>query len=93
MTPLISTTLWASFLVFACRISENCVAAVVPVEDPGVDEATCQADGTWCNAPNLSKDPAKECGVWVAMSTIPGSGIGMYAGKSFKSGEYLMMTG
>lgn len=31
-----------------------------------------------------------ECGVWLAPSTLPGSGLGMFAGRNFEKGEALM---
>jgi hypothetical protein len=46
-------------------------------------------DKASCNA--ISSTPGvDDCGIWVAPSTLPGSGIGMYAGKSYKMGEALM---
>jgi hypothetical protein len=37
--------------------------------------------------------PSIECGIWLAPSTIPGAGIGMFAGRSFVQGEELMANG
>jgi hypothetical protein len=34
-----------------------------------------------------------ECGLWVALSTIPGAGIGMYAGTNFQTGDPLLPHG
>ena len=34
-----------------------------------------------------------ECGVWLAKSTIPGSGLGMFAGRDFKSREPMLESG
>lgn len=35
-----------------------------------------------------------ECGVWLALSTLPGTGIGMFAGRNFsKDEQYLNATG
>lgn len=33
------------------------------------------------------------CGLWLAMSSIPGAGLGMYAGRNFTRGEELIPTG
>lgn len=33
------------------------------------------------------------CRVWVGMSTIPGAGLGMYAGKDFEKGDLLLPIG
>lgn len=30
------------------------------------------------------------CGVYLAMSTLPGTGIGMFAGRNFENGESIM---
>lgn len=34
-----------------------------------------------------------ECGVWLAKSTIPGAGLGMFAGKDFAKNEGLLSAG
>jgi hypothetical protein len=34
--------------------------------------------------------PSVECGVWLTMSSLPGTGIGMFAGQSFKTGDDMM---
>lgn len=34
-----------------------------------------------------------ECGVWVGLSTLPGTGIGMFAGKDFRRGDALLDYG
>ena len=34
-----------------------------------------------------------QCGVWVGMSSLPGTGLGMFAGKNFKHGELLLPVG
>jgi hypothetical protein len=52
---------------------------------------TCQTpneDGTCPPPSNL-----EECGVWLAPSSIPGAGLGMYAGRDFKEGENLQPSG
>jgi hypothetical protein len=33
------------------------------------------------------------CGVWLGMSTIPGAGLGMFAGKDFQKGDLLLPVG
>ena len=33
------------------------------------------------------------CGIWFARSSIPNSGLGMYAGRNFDQGEEMMATG
>lgn len=42
------------------------------------------------NIPNASFE---ECGVWVALSTLPGTGIGMFAGKNFTKNAEMMPMG
>lgn len=34
-----------------------------------------------------------ECGIWLAPSTIPGAGLGMYAGRDFRKGDHLQEYG
>ena len=34
-----------------------------------------------------------DCGIWVAPSVLPGAGLGMYAGKSYRKGDKLQRTG
>eukprot|EP00934_Nitzschia_sp_Nitz4_P005813 Nitzschia sp. Nitz4//scaffold78_size91513//6535//8461//NITZ4_004913-RA/size91513-snap-gene-0.119-mRNA-1//1//CDS//3329558082//5803//frame0 len=41
----------------------------------------------------VSKEGQSECGVWLALSTLPGAGIGMFAGRDFKDGERFMLAG
>jgi hypothetical protein len=41
--------------------------------------------------PNPGDDPI--CGVWFAKSTIPGAGLGLFAGKDFQETESLLSTG
>jgi hypothetical protein len=35
--------------------------------------------------------PDVECGIWLAPSTIPGAGLGMYAGRNFHHGDALQL--
>ncbi|KAI2497404.1 hypothetical protein MHU86_17115 [Fragilaria crotonensis] len=36
---------------------------------------------------------ATSCGLWFAKSSIPNSGLGMYAGRNFDKGEHMMVSG
>jgi hypothetical protein len=36
---------------------------------------------------------SRTCEIWLAPSTIPGAGLGMYAGRAFKKGESLLYGG
>lgn len=47
---------------------------------------TCANDARQCA-------PTPECGIWLAQSTIPESGLGLFAGKSFDNEEDLLETG
>lgn len=51
----------------------------------GVDE-----ESKTCNPAESSED---ECGVWLGLSALPGTGIGMFAGKDFRKGDELMSIG
>jgi hypothetical protein len=35
----------------------------------------------------IPNPPELECGLWLAPSTIPGAGLGMYAGRDFNASE------
>lgn len=35
----------------------------------------------------------QQCGVWVGLSTLPGTGVGMFAGKDFQKGDLLLNVG
>jgi hypothetical protein len=54
----------------------------------GADPHCGPDDGSCSSA--TSKDV---CGIWFARSSIPNSGLGMYAGRNFEEGEELMATG
>ena len=56
-------------------------AAVRALED-GSDET--------CSETPMCK---RQCGIYLAMSTLPGTGIGMFAGRDFVATERLMMAG
>jgi hypothetical protein len=40
-----------------------------------------------------SNNEATSCGIWFAKSSIPNSGLGMYAGRRFDEGEDMMASG
>jgi hypothetical protein len=40
-----------------------------------------------------SNNEATSCGIWFARSSIPNSGLGMYAGRRFDEGEDMMASG
>ena len=51
------------------------------------EDGTCQAstDSTSSTTP--------KCGVYLALSTLPGTGIGMFAGRDYKEGQDMMELG
>lgn len=38
----------------------------------------------------VTNDDVASCGVWLAPSTIPGAGLGMFAGKNYSVGDELL---
>lgn len=50
----------------------------------------CERDDGSCSSSATSNDV---CGIWFARSSIPNSGLGMFAGRNFDEGEELMATG
>ena len=65
-----------------------------------LDGGTCQVDDPSvetqdCMSPQLVDGDSGdgECGVYLAFSTLPGTGIGMFAGRSFEEGDELMDVG
>jgi hypothetical protein len=67
------------------KIDNDKLASCANNNNNNNNEASCK------NAIISSTIPGvDECGIWVAPSTLPGSGVGMYAGKSYQMGEALM---
>lgn len=65
-----------------------------------VEEKTCanyDGKGASCLSDGEEQKPVRtnleECGVWLAPSSIPGAGVGMYAGRDFEKGEPLQPSG
>ncbi|KAI2513179.1 hypothetical protein MHU86_1217 [Fragilaria crotonensis] len=48
---------------------------------------------TTANATNVVDDQEFTCGIWFAKSTIPGAGLGIFAGKDFDKGESVLPVG
>jgi hypothetical protein len=72
----------AAFTVEASEAGPR--AAIVPnVETKSEDESSSSSPGS-------STVP---CGIWLAPSTIPGAGLGMYAGKDYVKDEHLQDIG
>lgn len=67
-----------------------CAACVLIVSQGTLANEEYQVDAISGESVSL---PLSECGIWLAPSTIPGAGLGMYAGKDFKSNENLQALG
>jgi hypothetical protein len=70
---------------------------VTSLQDTAVENEACQAnnndtDGTCPDAEDVAP-VSSQCGVWLALSTLPGAGIGMFAGKTFEEGQDMMPAG
>lgn len=53
----------------------------------GEDDETCSMPST------ISNQHQKECGIWLAPSSVPGAGLGMFAGRDFEKGEQMQQSG
>ncbi|KAI2504644.1 hypothetical protein MHU86_9754 [Fragilaria crotonensis] len=62
----------------------------------------CATDGNCASVKNEDllgrvtsgcNNDATSCGLWFAKSSIPNSGLGMYAGRNFDKGEHMMVSG
>lgn len=60
-------------------------------------EGTCSSSSSTTTTSRSTlksnNNPDDECGVWLALSTLEGTGIGMFAGKEFTAGQPFMMAG
>lgn len=70
---------------------------VTSFQDTAVGNEACQAskndtDGTCPDAEDVAP-VGSQCGVWLALSTLPGAGVGMFAGKTFEKGQHMMPAG
>jgi len=61
------------------------VRANAPKVRPIATEICNEQDGTCINTAYLD-----DCGIWLAPSTLKGAGLGIYAGRDFQKGEYMM---
>lgn len=62
------------------------------------DQGKCQAsqqspDGTCSSDTATTITDTPECSIWLAPSSLPGAGLGMYAGRDFMAGENLQPSG
>lgn len=65
-------------------------SAIHPVDDVlGTDSSELGSELSSQTQQNQQPLTRLECGIWLAPSTIPGSGLGMYAGRDFHAHEYL----
>jgi hypothetical protein len=47
-------------------------------------------DSAYVEEAMILNPPGLECGIWLAPSTIPGAGLGMYAGRDFDVEETML---
>ena len=73
---------------------------VVATNDTSVGNKEASSIGESCTASDVCEASERstitsgpECGVWLALSTIPGAGLGIFAGKKFRRDETLMVGG
>ena len=73
--------IWTALFLFISLSTSRNYAKVI--ESSNSEQDTVQMD----SSAELS------CGIWLAPSTIPGAGLGMYAGKAFSKGDFLQDVG
>ena len=56
-------------------------------------QTTTDSDESSCSTHTTSTVHLEACGLWLAPSTLPGAGLGMFAGKDFAKKELLQETG
>jgi hypothetical protein len=83
LSLLISILGCISFTVNAATSSETSIAEQTCANGVNNETKTC----------NSTPSQTSECGVWVGLSTLPGTGIGMFAGKDFRKGDPLLSLG
>lgn len=97
-----STRIWFCLLLLcdSLALAQESARAVCSEEDETCMGTTSAADAATekiVNVDNSHGDLAGEdesqCGLYFAKSTIPGAGLGMFAGKTFKKDDLLMPTG
>jgi hypothetical protein len=91
MTTFLRLFLFATTLTYFHTLAGAYEESDVASEVRDAEEANnqCSVDGS-CTVDDDSSTSAVECGIWLAMSSLPGTGIGMFAGRSFNKGENLM---
>lgn len=72
-------------------LPETCSDETCATRD--LDTAPAMATDPISPTTTTTNDDDEECGVWLALSTLPGTGIGMFAGKEFRQDETLMAAG
>lgn len=91
----------AQVAVVVVLVYNGLVIGLVEAND---DEASSSKDGSCANKDTnedgtcsantaISTDHLDDCGIWLAPSTLPGAGLGMFAGRAFQKGEFMQQTG
>jgi hypothetical protein len=62
-------------------------------KDAATDTATEEIFNVDSSHGDAAGEDESQCGIYFAKSTIPGAGLGMFAGKSFKKDDLLLPTG
>jgi hypothetical protein len=71
-----------------CENPETCFDELSSSEDSYSEDSSSEDYSEAIPEGNSDK-----CGVWVGLSSLPGTGIGMYAGKEFRVGDVLLPVG
>eukprot|EP00980_Cylindrotheca_fusiformis_P008202 scaffold1736_cov127-Cylindrotheca_fusiformis.AAC.16 len=77
------------FILLFCYTSSFTVNAATSNEEQSCPNGVDNENST-CKYP---ADETTQCGVWLGHSTLPGTGIGMFAGKDFRKGDPLLSVG
>ncbi len=73
-----------------CCLSQTAVVSIRTANDKVIETQQSCSSGTCQPGENSETIHDSECGVWLALSTLPGAGIGMFAGKGFEKDEVFM---
>lgn len=86
-----TTTLVFGTMIGLCYIVPSFVLAVEDTERDICSNADANDDSS--KECRQQQEGRLECGVYLALSTLPGTGIGMFAGRNFTAQEQMMQMG